>query len=125
MTDDKNNYISFIFFICIVSLFGFGLFSVILSPLSHMDTDTVIINGDDIDSYVVTDDGMINIVMKNEVIYVVALSDDDSIVDFTVNSEIYIELYRSDINYWWWDGVEYGGDYYLERIVKIPSGVLE
>lgn len=116
----KNN-IKTICMSAIIVLVLFGFFSAMVSTLSHLETDNIIINGNNIDSYTVTDDGMINIIMKNGTKYIIDLSSDDDIVDFTVNSDIYIELYRLDINFWWWEGTKFSENYYLERIIKLPD----
>jgi len=99
--------------------FLFFMFSVMGSITCHWVTNSVVIDGQDVKEYMVLDDGDVEITMNNGFVYTVVVT--DNVVDFTVNSDIFIELYQTDISYWWWESTVWSEKYYIESIVKIPG----
>jgi len=103
----------------LIGLFLFFMFSVIGSVPCHWDINSVVIDGQDVKEYMVLEDGDVEITMNNGFVYTVDVT--DNVVDFTVNSDIFIELYQIDISYWWWESTVWSEKYYIESIVKIPG----
>ena len=108
-----------------LAIFGMGtLFSAMLS-ISLQAEDNIIIDGDDVISYNIINTDEIEIVTEDD-IYIIDLYFDNEVVDFTVNSDIHIELERFDTRTWWWDFIinpdpVYPDEYRLGRIIKTPS----
>jgi ribulose-5-phosphate 4-epimerase/fuculose-1-phosphate aldolase len=103
----------------VIGLFMFFFGSVVISPMVHMETKDIVICGSDIVYYNVTDDGMILIELENGDI--LEIDSNTNYIDFTVNSEIYIELYQLDESFWWWEEPNFTGDYHIRQIIKIPK----
>ena len=87
--------------------------------------DNVLIDGNDVVSYNIINTDEIEIVTEDD-IYIIDLYFDNEVVDFTVNSNIHIELERFDTRTWWWDFIinpdpVYPDEYRLGRIIKTPS----
>lgn len=95
---------------------------VVVCVATGYETRSTLIDGNDIISYDVIDGDTIIIVTENET-YKVRLRDD--IIDFTVNSNIYIEVTHGYIRGFIWDNYEItSGDYSLKRIIKIPEVIV-
>ena len=86
---------------------------------SSYETRHVFIDGNDIISYEVVKGDTIIIVTENET-YEVELFED--VVDFTVSSDIYIELSKGYQRSFFWDDFEPTDNaYWINRIIKIPE----
>jgi len=88
--------------------------------------DNVLIDGDDVVSYNIINEDEIEIVTDDD-IYIIDLYFDNEVVDFTVNSNIHIELERFDTRLFWWDFIIHNepvfpDEYRLGRIIKVPEG---
>ena len=112
--------------ILIVIIFGMGtFFSVILLTVSPAE-DNIVIDGDDVVSYNIINANEIEIIMDDCTVYTVELRFDDDVVDFTVSSDIHIELERFDTRLFWWDFIIstepiFPNEYGLGRIIKLPD----
>jgi hypothetical protein len=114
-------------FLIIIILVIAGMFS-FLSPIftSMLPAeDNVMIDGDDVVSYNIINEDEIEIVTEDN-IYIIDLGFSDDVVDFTVNSNIHIELERFDTRLFWWDFIissepVYPDEYKIGRIIKTPS----
>ena len=93
---------------------------VIITATTSYETRHVFIDGNDIISYDVVDGNTIIIHTENES-YEVDLVED--VVDFTVSSNIYIELSKGYHRNCFWDEFEPTDyNYWLNRIIKVPDG---
>ena len=119
----KEKIIWGISIVIIIFLFGtfFGVITLTMSPAE----DNVLIDGSDVVSYNIINEDEIEIVTEDD-IYIIELFFDNEVVDFTVNSDIHIELERFDTRVFWWDFIihsdpVYPDEYRLGRIIKTPS----
>jgi len=112
--------------ILIIILLGVGTFFSVIFLSVFPAEDNVIIDGDDIVSYTVINEDKIEIIMNDGIVYIVKLGFDDEVVDFTVSSDIHIELERFDTRLFWWDFIlsepNFPDEYKIGRIIKIPGG---
>jgi len=109
---------------CVIIFFVGTFLSVLFLTMLPVE-DNVLIDGDDVISYNIINEDEIEIVTEND-IYIIELFFDNEVVDFTVNSDIHIELERFDTRTWWWDFIinpdpVYPDEYRLGRIIKTPS----
>ena len=120
---DKGGFI-FLIIICLL-IFGMFTYFSLLFAIGLPAEDNIMIDGDDVVSYNIDNVDRIEIVTEDD-IYIIDLSFDNEVVDFTVNSDIHIELERFDTRAWWWDFIinpdpVYPDEYRLGRIIKTPS----
>lgn len=88
--------------------------------------DNIIIDGDNVVSYNISNEDEIEIIMNDGTIYTVKLGFNDEVVDFTVSSDIHIELERFDTRAFWWDFIistepNFPDEYRIGRIIKLPD----
>lgn len=107
---------------------GMGTFFFVMNISMFPAEDNIMIDGDDVVSYNIINTDEIEIVMEDNTIYIVDLGFDDDVVDFTVNSDIHIELERFDTRLFWWDFIinpdpVFSDEYSIGRIIKTPSVV--
>lgn len=122
MDTEKIKFGIMIFFLIVVA----GTFFSPLSLSMFSAEDSVLIDGDDVVSYNIINTDEIEIVMDDNTIYTVELGYGDEVVDFTVNSDIYIELERFDTRLFWWDLIinpdpVFPDEYSIGRIIKVPD----
>ena len=120
---DKGGFI-FLIIICLL-IFGMFTYFSLLFAIGLPAEDNIMIDGDDVVSYNIDNVDRIEIVTEDD-IYIIDLYFDNEVVDFTVNSNIHIELERFDTRTWWWDFIinpdpVYPDEYRLGRIIKTPS----
>lgn len=109
----------------IIIFFAATFFSLLILSMFPAE-DNVIIDGDDVVSYNIINEDKIEIIMNDDIIYIIDLGFDDDIVDFTIDSDIYIKLERFDTRVFWWDFIistepVYPDEYRIGRIIKTPS----
>ena len=113
MKEKTEVIIAILLIIIIVSVFVFIAINVTMSS----EIRYTLIDGDDVISYEVIDGSTVNIITENET-YEVELYKD---VDFTVNSDIYIEIVNVYYRKFFWEEFEPGDNVYsLNRIIKTP-----
>lgn len=111
----KGALLSLSLFFCLV-IFVFLFFT---NLFMSCETRCTLIDGNEIISYEVIDGSHIIITTNNES-YEIKLYDD--VVDFTVSSDIYIELTRYYSRTFFWEEFEPSYDtYFINRIIKIPT----
>lgn len=112
-----------LFFILFIA---FSVLSPIFSTMLSCE-DNVIIDGDEVAEYNVINENEIEIVLDDGDKYTVLFYEhDDEPIDFTVNSDIYIELERFDTRGFWWEFIitpepVYTDTWSVGRIIKVPS----
>lgn len=121
---DKGGFI-FLIVICLL-VFGMLTYCGLLVTTALPAEDNVVIDGDDVGSYNIDNADRIEIVMDDGVVYDVKLGYYDDVIDFTVNSDIHIELERFDTRLFWWDFIItpepiFPDEYRIGRIIKIPN----
>jgi len=100
----------------IVIFFGIIVMSIITCGFEEENT---VIRSSNIVKYELKDNNMLCITTEND-IYNIDIYDVDNL-DLTINSELYLELYRTDRSFWFWEEPLFEGNYYIDRIVKLPS----
>lgn len=120
MTEKTKGNATLIFtFLLLIGMVSFAVFIVADIAMSY-ETRYILIDGDDIISYDVVDGDTVIIVTESET-YEVELSED--VVDFTVSSDIHIKLAKGYSRTFFWDEFEpTDNDYWIDRIIKVPSG---
>lgn len=108
-------YLSIFLFYGLI-IFAFGLLC--YTFVTSISFQEVLICGDDILSYDVIDGDSIRLVTENKT-YDVYLYDD--VIDFTINSEIYIQLEARYRRNWPWDEYEDTNYYTINTIIKLPT----
>jgi len=76
------------------------------------------INSENISSYNVDED-IVTVVMNDGIIYEIKISED--YIDFTVNSKLYINMYKSDWAFWWWEKPWFGDKWHIDTVIKVPD----
>lgn len=110
-----GKYVGAILSLFFIALVSFLLLTMILSPLTAIRSEHILI--EDMTSIEVIDENYI-IINTNDTNYTVKLYDD---VDFTVSSEIYIVLEHDFERVFWWEEHQPEEYYTIERIIKVPS----
>jgi len=110
----------------IAIIFFMGTYLSIIFITAFPAEDNVLIDGDDVVFYNIINADEIEIIMEDDVVYNIKLRNDNEIVDFTVNSDIHIELERHDTRIFWWDLIinpepVYPDEYGIGRIIKVPD----
>jgi len=115
--DKKNAIMGFLILIIMISVVAF----ILLSVATSYETRYVLIHDDEIRSYDVVDGNTVIINTENE-IYEVELFND--IVDFTVSSDISINLAKGYHRSFFWDKFEpTDSAYWIDRIIKVPDTI--
>jgi len=95
---------------------GVSILLILLYIILNVSSEYILIDGNDVIEYEIVDGNTIIIHTENEK-YKVELYDD--VVDFTVNSNITIELTRESIF-----GNPVDDFYFINRIIKIPEVIV-
>jgi len=121
---DKDKIVICIFMVVIIVIVG-TFFSILLLSIVPAE-DNLVIDGDDVAFYNIINADELEIIIDDGTVYTVRLGYGDDVVDFTVNSNIHIELEREDIRLFWWDFIIHSepvfpDEYRLGRIIKVPD----
>ena len=121
---DKDKIVICIFMVVIIVIVG-TFFSILLLSIVPAE-DNLVIDGDDVAFYNIINTDELEIIIDDGTVYTVRLGYGDDVVDFTVNSNIHIELEREDIRLFWWDFIIHSepvfpDEYRLGRIIKVPD----